>query len=262
MKYTLIIILLICAAIVLISSDNSEEQINKDITLAEDNFSVEITPASAEKITKEAFKTEEKALESKPKEEISAGWLIEAGSKDDILHFLKSNSVNSIDSEGYPLLSQAFRFGRPDIAELLLKHGADVSTTDIDGGTPLHHATTYGELAMIRELIARNANIESTNHIGQTPLHLAIELGDLEVIQLLVDSGANFKAEGGTEAKSIIQTAVISGNNEIVDYFADLDKDLLNYKNKEGEDLVLYALKVGHPVLARHLQKLGVETEL
>ena len=100
-------------------------------------------------------------------------------------------------------LHLAARFGREDLAELLIARGADVRAADEPAGqTALHLAAQYGQAAVAATLVARGADVNARTKGGRTPLHDAafglagtsdIE-GRVEIVQLLLGQGADVNA--------------------------------------------------------------------
>ncbi len=102
-------------------------------------------------------------------------------------------------------LHTAARFGREDLAEVLIARGADVAAGDEpSGNTALHIAAQYGNVAVARGLVARGADVNARNKHGRTPLHDAVSGlagtsdldGRLEVARLLLSRGADINARG------------------------------------------------------------------
>uniref|UniRef100_A0A8H7N502 Uncharacterized protein n=1 Tax=Bionectria ochroleuca TaxID=29856 RepID=A0A8H7N502_BIOOC len=60
-----------------------------------------------------------------------------------------------------------------EIAELLLDHGASLTSRDKDGDTPLHIATLNCCPSVVQLFINRGADVHATNNKGETALHLA-----------------------------------------------------------------------------------------
>ena len=105
-------------------------------------------------------------------------------------------------------LHTAARFGRDDLAELLIARGADVAAGDEPArNTALHIAAQYGNAAAARVLVTRGANVNAPNKYGRTSLHDAVSglsgtsdlEGRLQVARLLLSRGAdiNARASGG-----------------------------------------------------------------
>ncbi len=123
--------------------------------------------------------------------------------------------------EGLPWTLAAVYRGHPGVADLLLRHGAELDPfsaaalgrTDQlkvlldrseaglgdlspDGWTPLHLAAFFGHRETAAMLIDRGADTaaRSNNEIANTPLHAAIAGGRAAVVELLVERGADVNA--------------------------------------------------------------------
>jgi ankyrin repeat protein len=123
--------------------------------------------------------------------------------------------------ESLPWTLAAVYRGHPGVADLLLRHGAELDPfsaaalgrTDQlkvlldrgeaglqelspDGWTPLHLAAFFGHRETAAMLIDRGADTaaRSKNEIANTPLHAAIAGGRAAVAELLVERGADVNA--------------------------------------------------------------------
>ena len=104
------------------------------------------------------------------------------------------------NDHGRTPLHHAARRGRPDVVELLLEHGADVTAvTSGSMSTPLHAAARSAGPDTVILLFAHGADPNPVDGCGQTPLHKAVDiifesprLGKIAL--LLLDSGANSNA--------------------------------------------------------------------
>lgn len=82
-------------------------------------------------------------------------------------------------------LHSAVAAQRLDIAEMLLKHCAQVNATQADDFTPLHEAAENGQVAMIALLLAYGADLSARKSDGQTPLDVAQARGHEAAVALL-----------------------------------------------------------------------------
>jgi hypothetical protein len=80
----------------------------------------------------------------------------------------------------------------PDVARLLLEHGADVNAqiSDGSGRTPLHVAMEYNRAEVIRVLLEHGANVGAEDNNGRTPFQIASAKGYNEIMKLLSEHGA------------------------------------------------------------------------
>lgn len=129
--------------------------------------------------------------------------------------------ARSKTDEDLPWTLAAVYRGHPGVADLLLRHGAELDPftaaalgrTDQlrvlldrgeadpqdlspDGWTPLHLAAFFGHRETAAMLIDRGADMAalSRNEIGNTPLHAAVAGGRGSVVELLVERGADVNA--------------------------------------------------------------------
>lgn len=92
------------------------------------------------------------------------------------------------------LFSAAF-WGRLEIAEMLIKHGASVNATAGKGVTPLHEAANVGNVELVRLLLEHGADTNAKDDKGETPLDWAGYGDDPEVLALLREHGGRKKGD-------------------------------------------------------------------
>ncbi|CAB0029619.1 unnamed protein product, partial [Trichogramma brassicae] len=114
-------------------------------------------------------------------------------------------------------LHLALRWGRNEVAQLLLRNGADPNLTNAEGSTPLHIICKKGEddtgyyekgdcvtVKMLLELGSEKyqpVQIDAQDKLGNTPLHLVLDYGHRRLIELLLKNGADpnsINEEGST----------------------------------------------------------------
>ncbi len=96
--------------------------------------------------------------------------------------------LNALNPKGESPLMLAVFNGDLDLADQMIKKGADVNKT---GWTPLHYAATKGHLPLISLLIENHAYIDAESPNGSTPLMMASMYGSAEAVKLLLDEGAD-----------------------------------------------------------------------
>jgi len=99
---------------------------------------------------------------------------------------------NSADVNDETALQRACEHGHADVAELLLDWRAHINWLGLFRMSPLHYAGT--NVAVLETLLNRGANIEIVDHNGLTVLHWAAKQGEVDLATLLLDCGANVDA--------------------------------------------------------------------
>jgi len=146
---------------------------------------------------------------------------------------------------GAALLDACFN-ARPEIIQLLLDSGADVSERDSKGKTVLHSVCHNGDSKEVLPLlIARGADINAKDNNGATPLHHAAQNSMEWQIEIFVNAGANVNAQDNN-GKTPIHYA-IEGNGG-----AGMTEALLQFKadpnlpDADGKTPFDYGLLKGH----------------
>ena len=80
---------------------------------------------------------------------------------------------------------------REDIAEMLLKRGADANKSSRQNTTPLHRATARKKTSIMRLLIKYGAGVNKKDDENMTPLFRAVGNVDPESVEILLKSGAH-----------------------------------------------------------------------
>jgi ankyrin repeat protein len=88
-------------------------------------------------------------------------------------------------------LQIAVRLGQAEMVQLLLEHGADVSSTDSLGCTPLHRPH---DEAVALLLLQHGADTSARDNDGETPLDTAARRGHEAVAKVLLQHGADVSA--------------------------------------------------------------------
>jgi ankyrin repeat protein len=78
-----------------------------------------------------------------------------------------------------------------DIADLLIRHHADINAKQMQGVTPLHSAAHNGQTKLSELLIDNGADINAKMDNGQTPLFMANEKNFQETAELIIKHGGH-----------------------------------------------------------------------
>lgn len=116
--------------------------------------------------------------------------------------------TSAYSPDGFQGLGLACFFGNAEVAETLLKAGANANSASRNAMrvAPIHSAAANrdGKIAvkMVRMLVDYGAEVNVTQHGGWTPLQEAAAHGNTELVRLLLERGAdkNSAAENGKTA--------------------------------------------------------------
>ncbi|MCK5519804.1 MAG: ankyrin repeat domain-containing protein [Candidatus Marinimicrobia bacterium] len=93
--------------------------------------------------------------------------------------------------KGFTPLINASNYGKTDIIELLLKHGADINAKTKTGLSSILNAAQSSSIETVRLLIEHGANINDQENSGVTPLINAIANIDFDIAEYLIKKGAD-----------------------------------------------------------------------
>jgi len=97
---------------------------------------------------------------------------------------------------GISALGRIAMRGDVDVADLLIKHGANVNYQNRvhPNHTVLMKAIIQGHANMVELLLNRGANPDTPSHQGITPLMMAVQTNNIAVVRLLLMAGADMEA--------------------------------------------------------------------
>ncbi len=163
--------------------------------------------------------------------------------------------VNAKDRFGLTPLHTAVRASRKDVVEVLIAHGADVDARSDHGQTPLFWAVTQKNRQMAEWLIAHGAEIGAKDSYGMTPLHGAAYAGRAELVDLLISKGADLNAQSETNMTPL-HCAAAAGRQDVVQLLIAAGADI-GIKDNEGRDALDWAQSSSHTEIAELLRKRG-----
>lgn len=117
------------------------------------------------------------------------------GTSEEEMELVSNPCVNRKNKSGLSPLIIACERNLPNIAELLLQHGADICIEDAKGRNPLAIAAFCGcndTVEFLLSQISKTASLlNGRDGSGCTPLWLAARTGNLSVVKLLAEAGAD-----------------------------------------------------------------------
>ncbi|XP_070541191.1 poly [ADP-ribose] polymerase tankyrase-2-like [Ptychodera flava] len=147
--------------------------------------------------------------------------LFEACRNGDLVRVKKlvsSHNVNARDTAGRKStpLHFAAGFGRKDVVEHLLQHGANVHSRDDGGLIPLHNACSFGHAEVVTLLLRHGGDANARDNWNYTPLHEASIKGKIDVCIVLLQHGGdpNIRNTDGKTALDLAEPsarAVLTG---------------------------------------------------
>ncbi|CAB0042008.1 unnamed protein product [Trichogramma brassicae] len=157
-----------------------------------------------------------------------------------------------VTNTGNSPLRLALRFGNYELAELLLRRGADLNLANNKGETPLHctYVTINDEddnnlAEMLFKIIEVNQpiQVDARDKLGNTPLHIALDYGCRKVASSLLRRGANpnaTNAEGLTPLHVICKRDVIDDDfdecHDLLEKFFEINDELNQQVQVDAKD--------------------------
>ncbi len=157
------------------------------------------------------------------------------------------------NARGQTALLVATEMRPPDVPfiEFLLEAGVDVNAQDQLGTTALMEAARSGETPTVELLLRHGPQLELRDRAGNTALDYAVLFGHQAVGADLVSAGARHDA---------FQAAALGLKTEVERFLRD-DPSLVNARDKQGYNMLQWAVQRKHPDIVRLLlmRKAGLD---
>jgi ankyrin repeat protein len=135
-------------------------------------------------------------------------------------------NVNAAESDGTTALHWAVHHNDLDLAQRLVRAGANAKTKNDFNATPMSEAATVGNAAMIELLLKAGADVESPNADGQTALMVVSRTGNVEAARVLIRNGANVNAKEQWREQTALMWAAAQNQPAIVKLLVENGADV------------------------------------
>ena len=133
--------------------------------------------------------------------------------------------VDMPQADGATPLAWAVHWDALDMADLLIRAGANVNAANDLGVTPLMLASTNGGARMVERLLKAGADHAVARSTGETALMMASRTGSVAVVRLLVAQGANVNATT-TGGHTALMWAAAERHADVVRVLAEIGADV------------------------------------
>jgi len=159
-----------------------------------------------------------------------------------------------------PVADAAMNRDVAGIKALILKK-ADVNSPQADGSTALHWAAHWDNAELADLLLKAGANAKAATRLGATPLYLAAENGSAAMIKRLLTAGADANATVLSQNETPLMFAARSGNVESVRELLDAGAQIDAKEKLRGTTALVWAAEQGHPEVAKLLLARGANPQ-
>jgi uncharacterized protein len=143
-----------------------------------------------------------------------------AGKADQVSVILERDpaAAKGWSADGFTALHFAAFFNRAEVAQILVRHGADVAAVAKHPMKvmPLHSAAAAHSGEIVRLLLENGASPNVPQEGGWVPLHEAAQIGDKEMVAVLLRHGADAHLRTN-DGRTAAEMAKAKGHDEIAE---------------------------------------------
>jgi ankyrin len=155
-------------------------------------------------------------------------------------------------------IADAAQKGDRAAVQKLILQKVDVNAPQVDGATALHWAVYRQDVELADILIRAGANVEATNRTGITPLAMAAIYGNAPLIDRLIKAGANAKQKG-TNGETMLMFAARNGNPQAVQVLLEAGAEVNARETIRGTTALMWAIEQKHPEAVKVLLAGGAD---
>ncbi len=159
-----------------------------------------------------------------------------------------------------PSLVDAVKNQDKDAARTLLKQQhPDVNAAEPDGTTALHWAAHWNDLEIADLLLRAGADVRAVNRYGVSPLSEAAAAGSGALVERLLKAGADPNTLATKQGETVVMTASRVGNIAAVKALLDHGADADARETYRGQTALMWAAAEGHPDVVKLLIAHGAD---
>ena len=164
--------------------------------------------------------------------------------------------VNSLNKEGTPILVVAAELTKDDIVQCMLDNGAYPNVQNKYGWTAVNYLADDGKKETLQKALDKGADINIPNKYGRIPLMYASKKHRQDIVAMFLDYDTDGINMQDNEGNTSLMHAVVGGDKKIVGMLLSKNADI-HLKNKENEDALMIAVKLGKSEIAELLLQNG-----
>jgi ankyrin repeat protein len=159
------------------------------------------------------------------------------------------------------LIDAAKRRDAVTVRALVAARHVDANASEADGTTPLHWAVRASELEIAQLLVRAGANVNLANRYGITPLSLAATNGDASLATMLLKAGADPNARGPA-GETILMTAARTGNLGVLNALLAHGADVHATEGSQQQTALMWAAHENQADAVRALIDYGADPDV
>jgi ankyrin repeat protein len=155
-------------------------------------------------------------------------------------------------------IADAAQNGNRAAVQKLILQKTDVNAPQVDGATALHWAVYRQDLELADLLIRAGANVKAANRTGMTPLAMAAIYGNAALIDRLIKAGADAKQKG-PNGETMLMFAARNGNPQAVQVLLEAGAEVNARETIRGTTALMWAIEQKHPEAVKVLLAGGAD---
>ena len=151
----------------------------------------------------------------------------------------------------------AQRGDRAAVQKLILQK-VDVNAPQVDGATALHWAVYRQDLDLADMLIRAGANVKAVNRTNVAPIEMAALYGNAELLDRLIKAGADPKHRG-PNGETMVMFAARNGNPAALKVLLEAGAEVNVRETIRGTTALMWAIEQKHPEAVKVLLAAGAD---